>query len=274
MGAGLDSGGNRGDITSDRFRLPVSGWYVTVQSPTGLEDLLLRESRASDFALALELFGRLVHVEGGSSASFGQLPATDGEALLLLLRRAALGDLVRAEARCTATQCTARVDVDFRIGEYLAAQKIGKPKILQESEKQGWFSVDDQSAQFRLPTCADLVAIDVESVPYSALIRRCIEPAGISGRLRKRVEDAMAVMAPRFSRSLTGRCPECNQAFDFYFDVHSFVLRELRNHAASVYLDVHLLALHYKWPERLILEMPRNRRTQYVEMLRDMGVAA
>jgi len=84
----------------------------------------------------------------------------------------------------------------------------------------------------------------------------------------------MEAIAPAFSRSMVGRCPECNQAFDFHFDVFSFVLRELRNHAASIYQDVHLLALHYKWPERQILKMPRSRRLQYVEMLRDQGVAA
>lgn len=274
MGARPDSGGNSRNVRSDRFRLPVSGLCVTVQSPTGLEDLLIREWRASDSALALELFGRLVQTEDGTPANFGELPAADGQALLLSLRQAALGDLVRAETRCSAPQCAARVDVNFRIGEYLAAQRIRKRKSLREGDKNGWFSFAGESVQFRLPTCADLSAIAVEREPYQALIRRCIDPSGVSWRLRKRVEEAMEAIAPSFSRSMAGRCPECNQAFDFRFDVHSFVLRELRNHAASVYQDVHLLALHYKWPEQQILLMPRSRRIQYVEMLRDQGVAA
>ncbi len=274
MGARPDSGRNRGDVRSDRFRLPVSGWCVTVQSPTGLEDLLLRESRVSDSALALELFGRLVHAENGIPADFGELPAADGEALLLLLRRAALGDLVCAEARCAVPECASRVDVDFHISECLAAHKVRRRRSLRQGDKQGWFSFDGESVLFRLPTCADLAAIELENEPRSALVHRCIEPAGIPGRLRRRVERAMEAMAPRLSQSMTGRCPECNQAFDFYFDVYGFVLRELRNHAASVYQDVHLLALHYKWPERQILEMPRSRRIQYAEMLRDQGVAA
>ncbi len=247
---------------------------VTVESPTGLEDLLLRESRACDPALALELFDRLVNAEDRSLTNFGELPAADGQALLLLLRHAALGDLVRAETRCSAPGCAARVDVNFRIGEYLAAQKVRKRKSLREADKKGWFQLAGETVQFRLPTCADLTAIEIEKEPYQALIRRCIEPAGVSWRLRKRVEDAMAAIAPGFSRSMAGRCPECNLVFDFQFDVLSFVLRELRNHAASVYQDVHLLALHYKWPEHQILKMPRSRRIQYVEMLRDQGVAA
>lgn len=273
MGAGFDSGRNRGDLTIGRFQLPVSGWRVTIQSPTGVEDLLLRESRASDAALALELFGRLVHVEEGS-ADFGGLPGSDGEALLLLLRRATLGESVRAETHCTTSQCGARVDVDFQIGDYLDAQGIRKPKSRMLAEEPGWFRVAGEEARFRLPTCDDLVAIESEGAPYAALVRRCIVPAGISSRTRKRLEGAMQAIAPRLSRSLAGVCPECGKAFQFYFDVHSFVLRELRNHAASVYQDVHLLALHYKWPERQILEMPRSRRIQYAELLRDQGVAA
>lgn len=274
MGARPDSGGNRRNVGSNRFRLLVSGLCVVVESPTGQEDLLLRESRACDAALALELFGRLVHAEDGVVVDFGKLPAADGQALLLLLRRAALGDLVCAEARCSAPGCAARVDVDFNIGGYLAAQKARKRKSLREGEKKGWFSLTGEAVQFRLPTCADLAAIEMDREPYPALIRRCIEPAGVSWRLRKRVEDAMEAMAPGFSRSMAGRCPECDQTFDFYFDVFSFVLRELRNHAVSIYQDVHMLALHYKWPEHQILKMPRSRRIQYVEMLRDQGVAA
>jgi hypothetical protein len=91
MGARPDSGGNRRNVRSNRFQLPVCGLCVTVESPTGMEDLLLRESRACDAALALELFRRLVHTEDGSLTNFGELPAADGQALLLLLRLAALG---------------------------------------------------------------------------------------------------------------------------------------------------------------------------------------
>jgi len=59
-----------------------------------------------------------------------------------------------------------------------------------------------------------------------------------------------------------------------YFDVESYVVQELSQHAAGIYQDVHLLALHYKWPEDQILALPRNRRRQYVELLRGQGAGA
>jgi hypothetical protein len=84
----------------------------------------------------------------------------------------------------------------------------------------------------------------------------------------------MEALAPRFSRELTGLCPECHAGMNFYFDVQQFVLRELRDHTAMVFQDVHLIALHYKWPEENILALPRSRRELYAEALRSQGSAA
>jgi hypothetical protein len=52
------------------------------------------------------------------------------------------------------------------------------------------------------------------------------------------------------------------------------VLRELRDHAATIFEDVHLLAVYYKWPEEDILALPRSRRLRYGAALRDQGSAA
>jgi len=257
------------------FQLPVSGLCVTASAPTGIDDLLLQEVDALDIALALKLISRLVRMEDGSKADWSELPVSDIEALLLLLRFVALGDLVRASVSCSAsTQCAAKVDVSFRIGEYVSSQKIRTPRGLEKTEAQGWYRLAGEQVRFRLPTGKDLLAIGREPAQSIALIRRCIEPANIFARLRKRVESAMEGMAPRFSQTMVGSCPECNANIRFYFDVYSFVLQELRNHAASVYQDVHLLAFHYKWPESEILDLPRSRRMQYVRMLREQGAAA
>jgi hypothetical protein len=256
------------------FQLPISRLRVTVRAPTGIEDLLLREADTLEAGLSLMLIRRLAQMEDGSKSDWDELPATDGEALLLLLRSITLGDLVRANVLCASAQCAAKVDVSFRIGEYLSSQKVRIPKDIERTESPGWFRLTGEALRFRLPTCADLLVIARERKSTTALIRRCIEPADISPRQRRRVESAMEAMAPRLSQAMVGGCPECKAGIRFYFDVQSFVLRELRNHAASVYQDVHLLALHYKWPERQILELPRSRRMHYVEMLREQGAVA
>jgi len=45
-------------------------------------------------------------------------------------------------------------------------------------------------------------------------------------------------------------------------------LRELREQAAFIYEDVHLIAQHYRWSEAEIMLLPRNRRIRYAEMIR------
>ncbi len=257
------------------FQLPTSKLRVLVRAPTGTEDMLLQEASALDSVLAMILIGRLVQPEDGSMSDWGELPATDIEALLLLLRFVTLGDLVSTTMVCSASaQCGAKIDVSFRVHEYLSSQTVRAPKGVDAAAAQGWFSLAGKEVKFRLPTAADLLSLERGPASYPALLARCIQPASISARLRRRVESAMEAMAPRLSRTMVGTCPECKAAIRFYFDVRSFVLGELRNHAGTVYQDVHLLAFHYKWPERQILELPSARRMHYVQMLREQGAAA
>jgi hypothetical protein len=258
------------------LRLPVSGLQVIIRQPTGAEDVFLQEMRGANAAVALELIGRLVRTADGAPVDWREISVSDLETLLLVLRQATVGDLISTEVRCPAAGCEARVDVAFRIGEFLASRKANRPQRVKDLGDGKWFAVkhDGDGVEFRLPTGGDLLAIDGHPAPYRELGQRCIRPAGLTSASWRRAESAMEALAPRFSSILTGECPECGIAFECYFDALLFVLRELRSHAAGVYQDVHLLALHYKWPEQEILALPRNRRTAYVEMLGGGGVAA
>jgi hypothetical protein len=46
-----------------------------------------------------------------------------------------------------------------------------------------------------------------------------------------------------------------------------FFLQELDERAAQLTQEVHTLALHYHWSEREIMQMPRRRRTRYLELV-------
>jgi hypothetical protein len=67
---------------------------------------------------------------------------------------------------------------------------------------------------------------------------------------------------------LQGACPDCGRDFEFRFDPREFALRELREQAAFIYEDVHLIAQHYGWSEPEILSLPHNRRVRYAELIR------
>lgn len=254
-------------------RLPVSGLQVAFRQLTGLEDLLLQERQDTSVTLSLMLIDRLAHVTDGALVDWGELTVTDLDALLLLLRQAVLGDVIRADTQCSQPSCRARVDISFRVGDYLASQKGRSPRWVEKADEAGWFRLTSEAAMFRLPTGSDLAVMEHEVRPERELIRKCTQPAEVSSRLRQRIERAMETLAPSLSRTMTGQCPECRAEMRIYFDVRPFVLRELRDHAHSVYQDVHLLALHYKWPEENILALPQKRRRHYAAMLRSQGVA-
>jgi hypothetical protein len=100
------------------------------------------------------------------------------------------------------------------------------------------------------------------------LIRRCVRPADPPRRLLRRIENALDALAPSPATDLQGVCPECGENFELRFDPQSFSLREMREQAAFIYEDVHLIAQHYRWSEAEIMALPRRRRLRYAEFIR------
>jgi hypothetical protein len=249
------------------FRLPVSGLAVVLRQPTGLEDILLLEAPRCDTHLALTLVSRLASCTDGSVTEWGALPVTDLDVLLLRLRQRVFGDVIRTDVRCPVRDCGARIDVMFRIEDYLAHHTPHRPRGVDVVETEpGWFQWRDKEIRFRLPSGADQAAVAGLAQPERELIRRCIRPAELPARWLRRVENAMDALAPSLSH-LQGDCLECRTRVDIHFDVQPFVLRELRDQAVFLYQDVHLLARYYHWPEEKIMELPRYRRIHYAEML-------
>jgi len=248
-------------------RLPVSGIEVMLRQPTGAEDILLLEAPACDTALALDLVTRLGSAIDGATFAGDTLCVTDLDALLLLLRQMLLGDLIRTDVLCPAKECGRRIDISFRVGEYLAHHRPRTARAVEAADVAGWFRLRDAPVSFRLPSAADQVAVLRSTEPERALIRACIRPAEISAHIRKRVEIAMEALAPNLSHPLQGQCPECGTTVDMYFDAQQFTLNELRNQAMYIYEDVHLLASYYHWSQAEILALPRSRRAQYTQMV-------
>jgi hypothetical protein len=258
--------------------LPVCGISLRIGPLTGAEETLLWEAGPaanglphSDLRLTLMLAERTmadVNVEAG------ELTLTDLDTLLLLLRRSMFGDLVRAEARCASAGCDARMDVSFGITDYLESQKPETPRGVERlQDDPAWFRFIRGSTdrRFRPPTVGDVLSVDEERSPEEALFRRCVVPAKpITGRERRRIERALSEIAPILESEIDGVCPECGSTVKMAFSPRSFVLQELRGHAAFVMDEVHLLAMAYHWTESEILSLPRPRRRAYAGKIREM----
>jgi hypothetical protein len=169
-----------------RFVLPVSGLAVALMPPTGAEEVLLAERRAEEAALALALAERLGRAE--ANVDWAALSITDIDVLIARLRMAVVGDRVIGEAACVSPACAEKVDLSFRLSDWLAHHRPrpGAPKgrdwrAEPNADAPGWYLLmvrGAEAARFRLPTLADQIAVQEAADPAIALAERVMRPAG------------------------------------------------------------------------------------------------
>jgi hypothetical protein len=264
-----------------RFRLPVSGIEVVLRQLAGADDILLAEASRFDAGLAHVLVGAVAGPVDGGVVNWAELTLTDLDATLLAIRGMVLGDRIESSARCATAEgvegsgagcgagCGARIDLGFRITDYLASHQPVTPRGVSREVDPVWFRIDGTEVTFRLPTSADLSAIAVEPDAERALAARCIRPPDVPAGLREQIDDAMEALAPNLYGELEGSCPECGATVAIAFDPQRYVIEELRRRAAFVFEEVHLIAERYRWSEDAILTMPRARRARYAELIHE-----
>ena len=195
------------------------------------------------------------------------LPIGDREALLLHLRRLTLGETVSCVLGCPA--CGEKMDLDLRVSDLLVPPAA-------PGQEQHEAELDGCTIRFRLPTgsdqeeAAELALIDPDAAT-ELLLRRCLgePPDGLSPAAAERLSDRMAELDPQAELMLELTCPACGQDFSTIFDAGSHLFQELRNRGLRLYREVHLLAFHYHWSEREILEMSGRKRRIYLDLLAD-----
>jgi hypothetical protein len=135
--------------------------------------------------------------------------------------------------------------------------------------------------RFRLPTGADQEACAalLDANPAAALrllLDRCLMLAGpdgpgvaneLSPLARCEIEAAMAECAPGPELTMQTVCPGCGREFALPFDVQDFFFGQVVVSPDLLLRQVHYLAFHYHWAESEILDLSRERRLRYVELL-------
>ena len=134
---------------------------------------------------------------------------------------------------------------------------------------------------FRLPTVADLVAIERMRDGNAArdeLLARCVVRAArgecdVDARaLPEEVVDAigarMSEADPQGDVTLDVACPSCAHAWRDPFDIATFLWSELATAARHLLSEVHVLASTYGWSEADILRLSPVRRAAYLELAR------
>jgi hypothetical protein len=249
--------------------LPVSGVVLNVREPTGQDELFVVEQSLAPMPMLLELARRVGSAATGDPLDWAGLPATDLFAAALVMRRSWLGDMIRTDTTCPSPGCLQRIDVSFGIADYLEHHRPRRSRRVTKESAEGWFALDGAAARFRIPTVADLLDAASEGVPADTLADRCIDAPEMSSALARRLDRALARLAPRLDDLIGGSCPECRREVAMRFDPLAYTLAELRSAFSGIYLETHALAAAYGWPEQQILALPRSRRRCYAALIAD-----
>ncbi len=219
------------------------------------------------------------------------LLVADRQYIVLKLRELTFGERVWTTVKCPAPGCGSKVDIDFSLRDVpvkeLAEQKpfyslgLSPESVLRTAEGKVFRKV-----LFRLPNGEDQEAVSPllasnEAAALSLLLERCIVGIGpvpnpakelvamLSPLARLEIEKAMEDAAPRLDLRMAATCPECLGEFEIPFCPQEMFFGESRTSLDLLYREVHSLAYHYHWSEREIMEMTREKRGRYIEILVD-----
>src|SRR3954471_8869427 len=203
--------------------LPVSGLGPELRQPNGADELILCEAAGSAVSRSIAFLSTL-----SGESDWAALTVTDFEIVLLRLRERMLGEICDVGFNCP--QCGARVDVSFRIPDFLEGISSRLPAGVERLPgRAGWFTC--AGVAFRLPTAGDQAAVEGLPDAMRRLVERCIDAPSPPARLRARIERAMAALAPEVSRPLAGSCPECGETVEAPLHVTRLVVSEFTREA-------------------------------------------
>ena len=192
------------------------------------------------------------------------------DAWLLSLREALFGAGIECLLPCPA--CGQSIELDFRVSDIRAPH--ARPHQMCEVPACG------MSLRFRLPTSADLLAIEGERDARAVerlLLQRCWAgtaaapdaelPRMFADDVAIAVAQAMSVADPQAEVLLQLACPACGHATTQLFDIVGHLWCELDHWAQGMLQKVHTLACRYGWSEDSILDMSMARRQAYLDMI-------
>lgn len=261
---------------------------------SGREEELLTQRRESVSAsLVTEILVRCVQCIGSigsvSTDILRHLLVADRQFLLLKLREATFGDRVQATVSCPWQNCREKIDIDFSTKDIPIKESEDKGPMYTMELSSKAALMDDcgkkcRKVSFRLPNGADQETIspllaENEARALSMLLSRCVlsigtkeKPGekilnGLSPLARMEIENAIEAAAPKIELTIAADCPECGNKFTLPFDIQNFFFGEFKTSRDLLYREVHYLAYHYHWSEREIMDMPKEKRLQYINVL-------
>ena len=219
------------------------------------------------------LLQRLLDERPGAAlgpASLGSLDTANRDRLLAAVFSACFGENVDGITPCE------RCGEDFEFHFALPALTVylgsadAAPGV-EGPDADGYYRL--QGARFRLPTVADLIAVDSMSADHAVrtLLDRCVAadgelPAEALPDMRT-IQEAMERLAPSLDLDIEATCPNCSQSTTIAFSLESFLMQALAQERRFLTVEIHRLAAAYGWSLEEILRLSREDRRNLVRLV-------
>jgi hypothetical protein len=239
------------------------GW-VYLRETRGHDEESIDET---DSQAAIALVDRLLVALPGAVLGPGQaveLAVPDRDRLLAAVCQALFGPRIESTVRCQS--CDKSFDLDFVLADLVASlsEPAGAGVV---REPQGVFRMAD-GRRFLLPRGLDERAVAGESPEKAerSLLGRCLIE-GSADSDPGAVAEAMRRAGPLLHLEIEAHCPECATTQQVQFDLQHYLLARLRDERRARALEIHRIALAYRWSLAEILDLPRQRRRLHVELI-------
>lgn len=189
-------------------------------------------------------------------AALWDLSLIERDRALISLRRVMYGDVADCFLRCP--ECSAQLELSVNLAQISSAEPLDEPWM---------FESGDFRVRYRSPTSADLWA-GLQS-DEDTLLERCMVdgprrlPPEIKAALAAAIEQRSSAADVRFRLE----CEACKAGFSAPFDIARYLWREIEIEGRRLLRDVDAIARAYGWSEREILQLSRQRRQAYLELV-------
>lgn len=195
------------------------------------------------------------------------------DALLLNLRELLFGKNMACLVVCPA--CGDRLEMSLQVPE----MQVNQDETGTHLAKVQSIHIDEYDLEFRSPNNRDLIVI--ADAPEGEdlrrlLLERCFQKITqgqeilpideLPENIMDAVIERMAQIDSQADVQLSLTCPACQHQWFVAFDIVSFLWNELNSWAIRLLHEVGILASHYGWSEKDILDMSPFRRRLYLEM--------
>lgn len=212
-----------------------------------------------------------------SPDELARLSVGQRDARLLTIREWTFGARIESVVACP--ECAERLELTFDAADIRAknAAESHAPDRTYTLRRDGYEVV------FRPPNAGDLEAISDDRIAGARerLLARCaVEikrgakkktadqlPPALTDALARRMRE----IDPQANVRLSLNCPACRHQWSAIFDIASFLWTEIDVWARRILREIHIIASAYGWREADILEMSRERRSYYLEMIGNMA---